>query len=312
MNSNDYLQNFSDHLINQQRSPITVSGYKGDVSLFIRWHEQTYETTFDPNDLTDTVIRAYKQYLQDNEIKPQTVKRRLASLASFAFWAQQSGCMKPGPNPVQGIKVSKQVVLAPRWLDARERARLLRTVDDLVNRAMTRFPRMRLMVLRDATIIRVLLNTGIRVSELAALRLTDLSLEDNRGLLIVREGKGSKRREIPLNAEARQALRAYLELRPHLPIMQIFIGKGGEAMDKRSAQRAVSHFANAAGLTGVSCHTLRHTFAKSLIDRGISLEKVAALMGHANLNTTQLYILPGRSDLQRAVESLDVTQHNPE
>ena len=81
-------------------------------------------------------------------------------------------------------------------------------------------------------------------------------------------------------------------------------------MDKRSAQRAVSNFAHSAGLTGVSCHTLRHTFAKSLIDRGVSLEKVAALMGHASLNTTQLYILPGRSDLQRAVESLDITHNN--
>ena len=300
-----YLQEYADYLKTNERSPMTVAGYTNDISLFIRWYTQNYQQDFELSALSNAIIREYKQALQQQNARPRTINRRVASLASFGLWAQQAGYVQSGPNPTDGIHPVKQTDSAPRWLDPRDRARLLRTIDDEVNRAMTRFPRMRFLILRDAVMVKVMLYTGLRVSELVNLRLADINLEDNRGYLIVRAGKGSKRRELPLNAEARRAIKTYLQFRPDLPVEMLFIGQNGEGIEKRTAQRAVSRFAAQANLGEISCHVLRHTFAKSLVDRGVTLDKVAMLLGHENLNTTRIYTTPGRSDLEQAVNALD-------
>ncbi len=300
----DYLDDFSAHLISCDRSTQTVLGYTNDVALFVRWYEETYGCPFKPEELTNAAIQAYKQTMIQRGAKPRSINRRVASLAAFGLWAQIAGRMGPGPNPAVGIRTVKQVEYAPRWLDNRERAKLLRVIDDQIRRAMTRYPRLHIIIVRDATITKLILNSGIRVSELAALRLNDVCLENNRGNLVVRAGKGTKRREIPLNAEARQAIKIYLQLRPNLPVDALFIGQSGEGIDTRTVQRSVSRFASLAGLSGVSCHTLRHTFAKSLVDHGVSIEKVAMLLGHSSLNTTLIYTTPGRRDLEQAVDTL--------
>lgn len=85
----------------------------------------------------------------------------------------------------------------------------------------------------------------------------------------------------------------------------LFLGQRNEGVQSKTIQRAVQRFAKKAGLKNVTPHTLRHTFAKSLIDAGVSLEKVAILLGHSNLNTTRIYTTPGKEDLEDAVESID-------
>jgi site-specific recombinase XerD len=95
-----------------------------------------------------------------------------------------------------------------------------------------------------------------------------------------------KRWEVPLNAKARKAVQDYQGIRPEV-------------------ERAVVEFAKKAGLKGVTPHVLRHSFAKALIDSGVSLEKVAALLGHSNLNTTRIYTTPGEEDLEDAVVRID-------
>jgi len=300
-----YLQEYTDFLKTNDRSPMTIIGYTNDIALFLKWYTQNYRHDFEPSDLSSGVVREYKQFMQQSDARPRTINRRLASLSSFCLWAQRMGYLQDGPNPTSGIRPVKEVQSSPRWLNPRDRARFIRAVDDEVNRAMTRFPRSRQLIIRDAVMVKIMLYTGLRVSELVNLRLTDINLEENRGYLVVRAGKGSKRRELPLNAEARQAINIYLQMRPDLPVEQVFIGQKGEGIEKRTAQRAVSRFASHARLSDITCHVLRHTFAKSLVDRGVSLEKVAMLLGHENLNTTQIYVTPGRSDLQAAVELLD-------
>ncbi len=301
----EFLVDFANFLLSEERSPVTAAGYAGDIKLFARWYRETFGCPFEPGELNNEAVREYKQFLLQQDARPRTINRRIASLAKFGLWAQRAGHLGGGVNPAEGVRPAKQVEVAPRWLEGRDRARLLRTIDDETSRAMTRFPRLCALVVRDAAIVKVMLNTGLRVSELAALSLTDIHMESTRGLLVVKQGKGSTRRELPLNAEARQALRTYLQFRPKLPVEKLFISQTGEGIEKRTAQRAVTRFADLAGLKHVSCHTLRHSFAKSLIDRGVSLEKVATLLGHANLNTTRIYITPGRSDLEKAVNTLD-------
>jgi len=158
--------------------------------------------------------------------------------------------------------------------------------------------------LRDAAIVKLILFAGLRVGEIIELRLSDVVLDERKGSVIVREGKGTKRREIPLNVKARKVLLDYLGMRPDVEINDLFIGQRNEGVQSKTIQRAVQRFAKRAGLRNVTPHTLRHSFAKALIDADVSLEKVAMLLGHSNLNTTRLYTTPGESDLEEAIGKL--------
>jgi integrase/recombinase XerC len=203
------------------------------------------------------------------------------------------------------VKAVKEATLAPKWLDKKQRAALLRAMDKSVEDAIRRYPRLRLMYLRDAAIVKLLLYAGLRVGEIIQLRMSDVSLVDRKGSVIVREGKGTKRREIPLNAKARKAILDYLRIRPDVENDFLLLGQRNEAIKSKTVQRSVNRFAYPLGLIDVTPHTLRHTFAKSLIDNGVSLEKVATLLGHSNLNTTRIYTTPGMQDLEDAINGLD-------
>ena len=293
------------YLLAEDRSPVTIAGYVGDVHLFGQWFEKQYQESLTPDGLTNEAVRGYKQYLLEQANKPKTINRRLASLATYAHWLEQAGYVKNGRNPVQGVKAVKEVALAPKWLDKKQRAALLRAVDKEVEDAMRRYPRLRLMYLRDAAIVKLILFAGLRVGEIIQLRLSDVVLDERKGSVVVREGKGTKRREIPLNAKARKALLDYLRMRPDVEMNELFLGQRNEGVQSKTIQRAVQRFAKKAELKNVTPHTLRHSFAKALIDAGVSLEKVATLLGHSNLNTTRIYTTPGEEDLEESVGRIE-------
>lgn len=145
----------------------------------------------------------------------------------------------------------------------------------------------------------------MRVGEIIHLRLSDVVLDDRKGSMVVREGKGKKRREIPLNAKARKSLLDYLQIRPDVESNMLFLGQRNEGVQSKTIQRAVQRYAKKAGLKNATPHILRHSFAKALIDAGVSLEKVATLLGHSNLNTTRIYTTPSLEELNDAIEKLD-------
>jgi site-specific recombinase XerD len=300
-----HLDEFQVYLLAEDRSPVTISGYLGDVRLFAKWYGEHYGETLTPDDLTNEAVRGYKQYLLDQAAKPKTINRRLAALAAYAHWLEQAGYVSNVRNPVQGIKAVKETALTPKWLDKKQRAAFLRAVDREVEDAMRRYPRLRLMYLRDAAIVKLILYTGLRVGEIVQLRMSDITLDERKGSVIVREGKGTKRREIPLNAKARKALSEYLIMRPNVDSDGLFLGQRNEVVQSKTIQRAVQRFAKKAGLKKVTPHTLRHSFAKALIDADVSLEKVATLLGHSNLNTTRIYTTPGEEDLEDAVGKIE-------
>jgi site-specific recombinase XerD len=298
------LQEFSLALAAKERSPITIRGYLSDMRLFTSWFANHYTEPLTFENLSAASVRAYKQYLLDEPAKPKTINRRLASIAAFADWARQAGYLKEA-NPAVGVTKVNQALLSPRWLDRKQQTALLRAVEKEVETAIRRYPRLQVAHLRDAAIVYLLLNTGLRVKEVVGLRLSDVLLTERKGTVIVRQGKGGKRREIPLNAQARKALQNYLEARPDVSADSFFIGQSNQGIQEKTVQRAVKRFAYAAGMEDVSAHMLRHTFAKSLIDKGVTLEKVAALLGHSDLSTTQIYTTPGERDLLEAVDKLD-------
>ena len=300
-----HLDEFQAYLLTEDRSLVTITGYLGDVRLFAKWHEEHLGEVLTPDALTNEAVRGYKQHLLDQAAKPKTINRRLAALATYAHFLEQIGYVTNARNPVQGVKAVKETVLAPKWLEKKQRSALLRAVDKEVEIAMRRYPRLRLMYLRDAAIVKLILFTGLRVGEIIHLRLSDVVLDDRKGSVVVREGKGTKRREIPLNAKARKSLLDYLQMRPDVESNMLFLGQRNEGVQSKTIQRAVQRYAKKAGLKNATPHILRHSFAKALIDAGVSLEKVASLLGHSNLNTTRIYTTPSLEELNDAIEKLD-------
>ena len=137
---------------------------------------------------------------------------------------------------------------------------------------------------------------------MTSLTRADVVMSPRKGKIIVRQGKGERRREVPLNSEARKALSDWLAYRGDEGTL-LFSGKRGEGISISGVHRRLAELGRIAKVE-VHAHTLRHTFSKNLIDAGISLEKVASLLGHSSLNTTRIYTTPGERDLEAAVERL--------
>jgi integrase/recombinase XerC len=154
---------------------------------------------------------------------------------------------------------------------------------------------------RDRALLALLLHAGLRVSEAVNLKVRDVVIRERSGHVAVRRGKGEKYREVPLNATARKMIQEWLG--DHPGGEHLFPGRNGGPVTPRAIQKRLKELGRLAGVE-VTPHRLRHTFCKMLVDAGESLDRVAVLAGHANLNTTARYTRPGMDDLERAVEKL--------
>lgn len=299
------VEAFIAYLQDRDRAPLTISGYVADVQLFARWFEQTNRETFTLPAVTPTDVRAYWQYLlNDKHQKASTINRKLAALTTFMAWAKAAGHIEH--DPTTHVRFVEEAPRGPRYLDKKEQYALQRAIEKDVQYAQTHYPKRWLSRRRDASLVLFLWHTGLRVSEAIALRQRDVQLSERKGQITVC-GKGTRQRTIPLNAEARQALQAWLDVRPEMEDDAVWISaETHTALSVRSVQRALKRYGRAAHIADLTPHVLRHCFGKNLIDAEVGLEKVAALLGHSNLNTTRIYITPNEQDLERAVETIEV------
>lgn len=289
--------------------PRTIAGYLNDLDHFVAWYQTQHGAPPGLADVTAAAGRAYRHQLHHEAgLSAATVNRRLASLRIFLAWAVETGRLPANPMArISGLKPPART--APRWLSQPEQARLTAAIERAVQLALSLadHPEAGLAVqaLRDRALLIMLLNTGLRVLEIASLTLDDLILTGDEGAVFIREGKGGVARTVPLNRRTRQVLDEYLALRPDHHSRRLFVGQRGP-IGVRQVLRLLKKYCRHAGLPAdlISVHTLRHTFGKNLVEAGVPLEEVAALMGHASLNTTRIYAIPDRLDLQRAVEQL--------
>ena len=193
-------------------------------------------------------------------------------------------------NPALDIEMPKPVKELPRFLDAREVEQLLAAPDDT--------PR----GLRDRAMIELLYATGLRVTELVTLEADGLDLE--RGFVLVR-GKGNKERVVPVGQKALDAVRAYLDgARAHFlksaASDMLFLRRGAKPLTRQGFWKALKSYALIAGITKpISPHKLRHSFATHLVEGGADLRAVQAMLGHADLSTTEIYTHVNRERLRR-------------
>jgi site-specific recombinase XerD len=274
---------YRDHLTRAGKSAHTVRAYTHDLILFARSFEQTTGEGFSPQAVARTDIQEYKESLVHRGLSPATINRRLIALRGFFRWARQEGLAQEDPfEAVRQILVKQPQDAAPRWLDRGEQLALLRAVRKGGNE-------------RDLAIIQTLLGTGLRISELAALRVSDLEVLDAKSWLHVRGGRGNKAREIPLDNPTCEALLAYLDGRQEDGFERLFWGQRGP-LSEAGIHYLVGKYAYQAKIEGCTSHTLRHTFAKNLVDAGTSLDQVATFLGHESPHTTRVYTRSGKED----------------
>jgi len=307
MTDENLLISFSAYLADQDRSHLTVLGYQTDLRQFMNWFEQTNGEPFALSSVTPADVREYRQQLiAVQQFKASTVNRHLAALAALMSWGKKTGQIEH--DPTENVRGVLQVEHGPRSLDKKEQYALQRAIEKDLQLARMCYPKRWVSRQRDASLAIFLLHTGLRLHEALALRTDDIQLQERKGQVIVRQGKGGKSRTVPLNVAARMALQEWLSVRPENVGMFLWVGLENEspqALSGRSVQRALLRLGQVARLERLTPHVLRHSFAKNLIDSGVGLEKVAALLGHSNLNTTRIYITPSQKDLEQAVERLE-------
>lgn len=282
------FENYERHLAVTGRSANTIRAYIQDLIHFADWYIQATGEEFQAKLIDSTEIIEYRRHLLQKGRRPKTINRRLVAIRRYFKWAKQRGLCLANPfDLLEGYRVNEQKGIAPKWLDEKEQLALLRVIRKSENQ-------------RDLAIIQTLRRTGLRVSELVDLRLDDITMEERSGNVRVREGKGTKARQIPLSKDARQALSEYLEKRRDCKEAKIFLGQRGPLTEK-GIWDIVKKYAYQARLENVTTHTLRHTFGKNLVNVGTPLDQVATLLGHDSIETVRIYITPSEKDLEKAV-----------
>lgn len=289
-----YLNDFDADMARQGKSEMTRRGYLADLRDYAAWTQQTYGEMFDPAGITHEDVRAYQSHLiASRRARPATANRKLAALSAFCRWAVGAGILQA--DPTAGIKGVRQAKTPPKALERSDLNRLVRKVQQS-GRPL------------HIAIVTTLANTGLRVSELCNVALGDVEIKPRSGTLVVRNGKGGKFREIPLNAEARRYLSEYIVVRLNPAEAgddHLFIGQRGEAITPSGVWRILAKYARQANLENVSPHVLRHSFATLLLrDGDADLVTVADLLGHENINTTARYTRSTETDRRAAVEKL--------
>ncbi len=278
-------------------SPHTVAAYHRDLIQFAGWFRDHLDQPFRVTAVTPTDVRDFRTYLRTRlDQKPASINRKLATLRSFFQWAIQTELRVD--SPVASIKDVREEKQAPRWFAKRDVDRLVREIEAAAKPAAKA---------RDLAIVLLLRHTGLRVGELVRIRVRDVALSERKGSLRV-FGKGAKERSIPLNRTARAALEMYLQQRAlrhdatHHP--ELFLGQRGP-LQPQAVEKIIAKYAQRAKLEAFSPHSLRHSFAKNLLDAGEDLVTVKTLLGHERLETTARYTQPGPRDLEEAVSHLD-------
>ena len=275
MNWTDSITGYLEHLkFERGLSDNTISAYKRDLNQLANFSDQK------PKLITAKHISAYLQHLHSIGYSPRSQGRVLSALRGFFNWMIDEEHLSEHPvvlfeNPKTGRKL-------PVVLSVQEVVRLLEAI-----------PMNEDFASRDRAIIELLYACGLRVSEACTLKRSLLRLEE--GYIIV-TGKGNKQRLVPIHKEAVKHLELYLKYeRPHQKCLPkhsdtVFLSNRGAALSRQSIFLKIKKFAASAGIKkAISPHTMRHSFATHLMERGADLRIVQQLLGHESITTTEIY-----------------------
>lgn len=276
-------------------APATLRGYRYDLRHFLAWHRTVQDSAFAIEGLAEYELIAYRQHMVAAGRRPATVNRRLDALRRLCRWARGTGVL--AADAARDVRPMRTVRnRQPAGLTDIEIHALLRAAGASSHG----------LAARNYAIAQLMLQAGLRVSEVAALQVADITTNDRSGSVRIRHGKGLKAREVPLNATARRALKQHLERRQAPDkAAPLFVSSRETTMPVRTIQAVITSLARRARLKrlAVSAHTLRHSFALGYLrDNPGKLVELASLLGHDSLDTTVIYTRPSRDDLAADLE----------
>ena len=266
------ISSFLDSLyIEKGLSKNTVSSYKNDISSFLSWLNKkqiNYQQVSGKN------INEFISNLFNSGLKSSSINRKISSIKHFYLFLSKKKIIKY--SPADEIETPKQEKYLPISMSEDEVERLLSSPNS--NRIIEK---------RDKAMIEILYATGMRISELVNLKLTDVDF--NRSVLKV-FGKGSKERLVPYGEKAAEALNIYLRDRKRSDSKNVFLSNRGSQITRGAFWQRIKVYIKRENLkSSISPHTLRHAFATHLLNRGADLRSVQILLGHSDLSTTQIY-----------------------
>ena len=260
----------------RHKSLNTVESYKRDVTQYISYLDGTGVT--DISSTTKTTVLSYLLYLQKEGRASSTVSRTLASLRSYYLFMMQNGVVKSNPTSnLEAPHVEKKI---PKILSGEEVELLLEQPKNCDNKGI-----------RDKAMLELLYATGIRVSDLINLDVSDVNVP----MSFVRCKGGKKERIIPMGHQAKDALENYINnVRKYMVKDEnetaLFVNCSGARLSRQGFWKLIKYYQHIAGIeTDITPHTLRHSFAAHLLENGADLHSIQEMMGHADISSTQVY-----------------------
>lgn len=265
-------------------SPKTTASYRSDL-LHASAFFQTGKTTLMLAD--QSAVLNYLASLRQAGLKESTISRRRSALSTWFTYLQDQG--KRDDHPARHLPRLRKSRPLPKLMGERDVESLLYAPD--IHTATG---------LRDRAMLEILYATGLRVSELVNLRLSDADMDSGLVRVI---GKGDKERLVPFGEEAARWLREWMAVRPTEPATPfLFAGRAGKVMSRQNFWLRLKQYAMQAGISPLpSPHTLRHAFATHLLNHGADLRAVQMLLGHAHITTTEIYTHVTRARLHDVV-----------
>ena len=267
------LRSFFNFLIIEKGlSKNTVKAYETDIKGFIKWVNKNNKQSL--LSIKESRVNQYISYLFSLKLKSSSVNRKISSLKSFYLFLLKKKLIRH--SPFSEVISPKQEKYLPASMSESEVEKLLNSPD--ASKEIEQ---------RDKAMIEMLYATGMRISELVNLKITDVDM--NRSVIKVM-GKGSKERLIPFGESASEALFNYLKIRKDSSSKEVFISNRGKKITRVAFWQRIKVYLLRENLKiSISPHTLRHAFATHLLNRGADLRSVQLLLGHSDLSTTQIY-----------------------
>src|SRR6266566_8134899 len=277
------LTAFLDALLGKNRSKGTLRAYRTDVVQFIAFLKGNNVAITGVADVGKVDVLEYLAALARKGLTGVARARKVSAIREYFRFLEGVGAI--ARSPAAGIETPKREKHTRQYLRSDEYTKMLSLAGGNP---------------RDYCMLQVFLQTGMRVSELAHLTIEDVDFI--KPAIRVR-GKGNQEREIALEKRGVQALKNYLAVRPESLSEVIFLNYKGEPISERGIRKLVVKYRKNAGITKrASCHTLRHTFATYKAEKGVSPFQLQQWLGHANLNTTQIYVHLGKQNAKKIME----------
>jgi site-specific recombinase XerD len=274
---------FLNSLHGKNRSAATVRAYQTDIQQLLSYLHAMNVSIHTPADVEKIDVVEYLASLARRELTGIARARKMSAIREYFRFLEGVGVIS------KCIETPKREKNSRQYLRSDEYTKMLSLAGANP---------------RDYAILQVFLQTGIRVSELASLRITDIDFI--KPSISVR-GKGSVEREIALEKKGVHALKSYLAMRPDSISTRVFLNYQGEPISERGIRKLVVKYRKEAGITKkASCHTLRHTFATYKAEKGVSAYQLQQWLGHANLNTTQIYVHLGKQNARKIMQDTNL------